>query len=69
MSKSYSKQILTERTEQRHEARLMLEVYLTTTAPSFEQCQKDFEKRGLLLTKKDYIDICEKVNKKRPDSF
>jgi len=67
MSRSYSKQLFVERNEKRHETRKWLQCYLANVAPSFEQCKEHFDKQGMLLTKKDYEDICNKMHKKRPD--
>ena len=63
MSQSYSEQILEARTEQRRVSRLWLQCFLAQTPPTFEHCKSHFEEEGMILSRTDYEDICQKMSK------
>lgn len=59
--KSYSAQLLIERTEHRQESRAWLECHLAQTPPTYERCKAWLEEKGLSLTRRDYESVCKKL--------
>ena len=64
MSDSYHDQLLLERKEKRRTSRAWLQCYLAQTPPTFEHCKQHFEEQGMILSRTDYEDICEKMSMK-----
>jgi len=61
---SYAAEILAERQEKRRESRVWLESFICQTPPTYEDCKDHLGANGMIVTKKDYEDICKNRGQK-----